>query len=199
MAERATKNKIEMIKAERDGLEVADDIERFAREGWESIPEADRGVRLKWVGVFYRKQTPGYFMIRVRIPNGISNAAQLRAIGEITNRYGRAALDLTTRQQVQLRWIRIEDMPVVLERLREAGLATLQTGFDNIRGVAGCAVAGLTPNELVDASPARRRSTAASSATASSPTCRASSTWRSPAAPRTVPTLPARTSQWCPP
>ncbi len=156
MAERATKNKIELIKAERDGLEIAGDIERFAREGWESIPEADRDVRLKWVGVFYRKQTPGYFMIRVRIPSGISNAAQLRAIGEITNRYGRGTLDLTTRQQVQLRWIRIEDMPVVLERLHEAGLATLQTGFDNIRGVAGCAVAGLTPNELFDTSPAAK-------------------------------------------
>ena len=156
MAERATRNKIELIKAERDGLEIAGDIERFAREGWESIPEADRDVRLKWVGIFYRKQTPGYFMIRIRIPNGISNADQVRAIGEITNRYGRGTLDLTTRQQVQLRWIRIEDMPEVLERLREVGLATLQTGFDNIRGVAGCAVAGLTPNELFDASPAAK-------------------------------------------
>ena len=85
MAEQATKNKIELIKAQRDGLEVAGDIERFAREGWESIPEADRDVRLKWVGIFYRKQTPGYFMIRVRIPNGISNADQLPGSGTDNN------------------------------------------------------------------------------------------------------------------
>ena len=120
------------------------DIERFAREGRESIPEADATCGSSGYGVFYRKQTPGYFMIRVRIPGGVSNAAQLRAIGEITNRYGRGTLDLTTRQQVQLRWISIEDMPEVLERLREVGLATLQTGFDNIRGVAGWPVAGLS-------------------------------------------------------
>jgi ferredoxin-nitrite reductase len=150
----STRNKIEQIKYDRDGLEVGADIERYASEGWESIPPDDRDARLKWYGVFYRKQTPGYFMVRIRIPNGLSNAAQLRAIGEITNELGRGTLDITTRQQVQLRWIRIEDMPRVLDRLREAGLLTLQTGFDNIRGVVGCAVAGLTPNELFDASPA---------------------------------------------
>lgn len=154
MAETITKNKVEQIKAERDGLDVGADIERYASAGWEAIPDADRDTRLKWWGIFFRKQTPGFFMIRIRIPNGISNAAQLRAIGEITNELGRGTLDITTRQQVQLRWIRIEDVPQVLERLKQVGLVTLQTGLDNIRGVAGCAVAGLTPDELFDASPA---------------------------------------------
>ncbi|HEX5139608.1 MAG TPA: ferredoxin--nitrite reductase [Dehalococcoidia bacterium] len=153
MAETMTRTKLEQIKAERDGLEAGEDIERFAREGWQSIPEDDRDSRLKWWGIFYRKQTPGHFMIRIRIPGGLSNAGQVREIGRIANDLGRGALDLTTRQQVQLRWIRIEDMPEVLDRLKAVGLLTLQTGLDNIRGVTGCAVAGLSAAELFDASP----------------------------------------------
>jgi ferredoxin-nitrite reductase len=156
MAEAATRNKFERIKAERDGLDVGEDIERFAAEGWESIPEDDRDARLKWWGIFYRKQTPGHFMVRIRINNGLSNATQLRTIARITNELGRGTLDVTTRQQVQLRWVRIADMPRVLDMLREAGLVSLQTGLDNIRGITGCALAGLTPNELFDATPAVR-------------------------------------------
>src|SRR5437879_5758151 len=95
-------------------------------------------------------------MMRIRIPNGISSAAQLRTIGRIANRVGRGIADITTRQQIQLRWIRINDVPQILDELREVGLVTLQTGMDNIRNVVGCAVAGLTPNELFDASPVAR-------------------------------------------
>src|SRR3990170_464731 len=125
-------NRIEAIKAERDGLDVGADLPQYAREGWEAIPDDDRDTRLKWWGIFYRKQTPGHFMIRVRIPNGIATAEQVRAIGEI---------------------------PRILERLRAVGLVTLQTGMDNVRNVVGCPVAGLTPNELFDASPVAREFT----------------------------------------
>lgn len=152
-------NKVEGLKAERDGLEVGASIEQYAREGWEAIPDDDRDMRLKWWGIFYRKQTPGLFMIRIRIPNGIATAEQIRAIGEIARDLGGDTLDLTTRQQVQLRNVRIEDVPAILDRLREVGLITLQTGADNIRNVVGCPVAGLTPNELFDASPAAREFT----------------------------------------
>src|SRR5213594_1192502 len=109
--------------------------------------------RLKWWRVFFRRHTPGYFMMRIRIPNGITNAVQLSAIGGIADRCGRGFADITTRQQVQLRWIRIGDVPAILDQLRGVGLLTLQTGMDNIRNVVGCPVAGLTPNELLDASP----------------------------------------------
>src|SRR5437867_528319 len=95
-------------------------------------------------------------MMRLRIPNGISSAAQLRKIGRIANRVGRGIADITTRQQIQLRWIRINDVPQILDELRGVGLVTLQPGMDNIRNVVGCAVAGLTPNELFDGSPVAR-------------------------------------------
>src|SRR2546429_2381990 len=148
-------NKIEQIKIEKDGLDVGADIPRYAQLGFEAIEEGDL-ERLKWWGVFFRRHTPGYFMMRVRIPNGITTAVQLSAIGGITDRYGRGFADITTRQQVQLRWIRIGDVPAILDQLRGVGLLTLQTGMDNIRNVIGCPVAGLTPNELLDASPVAR-------------------------------------------
>jgi len=148
-------NKIEQIKAEKGGLEVGRDIPRYAELGVEAIEEGDL-ERLKWWGIFFRKHTPGHFMMRIRIPNGITSAVQLRTIGRIANRVGRGIADITTRQQIQLRWIRINDVPPILEELGEVGLVTLQTGMDNIRNVVGCAVAGLTPNELFDASPVAR-------------------------------------------
>ena len=72
-------NKFEEIKATRDGLDVLPEIHRYAREGWEAITDDDK-ARLKWYGLFFRKHTPGYFMLRIRIPNGIATAAQLRTI-----------------------------------------------------------------------------------------------------------------------
>src|SRR5216684_4162051 len=152
-------NKIEELKARKDGLDVGADIPRYARLGLESIEEGDLD-RLKWWGVFIRKQTPGYFMMRLRIPNGVATAGQLRAIGGLANRMGRGLVDITTRQQVQLRWIRIQDVPEILDRLLDVGLVTLQTGMDNIRNIIGCPAFGLTPNELLDASPIARAFTA---------------------------------------
>src|SRR5262249_14530729 len=125
---------------------------RLSQGGWEAIDEGDR-ERLKWAGVFFRRQTPGLFMMRARMSNGIASAAQIRSLAEITREFGVGFADITTRQQVQLRGFRIEHVPRIWERLEAVGLASLQTGMDNIRNVVGCPVAGLTPNELVDASP----------------------------------------------
>ena len=148
-------NKIEEYKKEKDGLDVAQDIPRFADEGWQSIPEGDR-ERLKWLGVFFRRQTPGHFMMRVRIPNGICNADQFRTISGISREFGKRFVDLTTRQQIQLRWFEIGHVPEVWSRLESVGLVSLQTGMDNIRNVVGCPVAGLAPTELLDAAPVVR-------------------------------------------
>src|SRR5437870_1379543 len=151
-------NKIEEYKQEKDGLDVLQDVPRYAAEGWEAITEGDR-ERLKWTGVFFRRQTPGHFMMRVRIPNGITTATQLRTLAEISGDFGKGFADMTTRQQVQLRWCRINDVPESWQRLKSVGLVSLQTGMDNIRNVVGCPVAGLTPNELFDASPVVREFT----------------------------------------
>lgn len=143
-------NKIEAIKTERDGLAVKDMIAQYAKSGWESISEADI-QRLKWYGLFLRNPTPGFFMIRVRVPGGKTGSYQLRALADIAGTYGNGVLDLTTRQQIQLRQIRIEDVPAVFTKMEEVGLNSLQTGMDNVRGVMACPVAGLSPDEVLDA------------------------------------------------
>ena len=160
-AARKRKSKInaaEVLKREKNGLEVINDIPNYIRDGWESIPPNERD-RLKWVGVFYRKQTPGAFMMRLRMSSGFSNAEQFRAIAEISEAHGPGFVDLTTRQQIQLRGFTIENVQHIWNRLEAVGLGSYQTGFDNIRGVIGCPVAGLTPNELFDASPVCREFT----------------------------------------
>ncbi len=144
---------IEQYKAEKNGLDVHADLPHFAKYGYESIGKGDI-ERLKWWGVFLRRQSegePGFFMMRIRIPGGIATSEQIRCIGEITGELGRGIADITTRQQLQTRWIRIEDVPEILERFWKVGLVTLQTGMDNIRNIINCPVAGLTPNEALDA------------------------------------------------
>ncbi len=145
-------NKIEALKTERDGLDVRESIARYARDGWETITEDDV-QRLKWYGIFLRNPTPGFFMIRVRIPNGHTSSYQIRALATIARSHGNGLIDLTTRQQVQLRHIRIESVPAVFEQLEAVGLTSMQTGMDNVRNVMGCPVAGLNPDEILNATP----------------------------------------------
>jgi ferredoxin-nitrite reductase len=137
-------NKIEEYKKEKDGLDILNDIPRYAVEGWQAITDGDK-ERLKWAGVFFRRQTPGHFMMRLRIPSGFLTATQMRAIAEISADFGKGFADLTTRQQIQLRWFTINDVPEIWRRLELVDLISLQTGMDNIRGIIGCPVAGLTP------------------------------------------------------
>ena len=145
-------NKIEEFKRECDGLDVKDRIAYYAQVGWEAITEADVQL-LKWYGLFLRNPTPGLFMIRVRIPGGKASADQVRALADIAATYGNGLLDLTTRQQVQLRHIRIEHVPTIFAKMEEVGLNAMQTGMDNIRNIMTCPVAGLSPDELLDATP----------------------------------------------
>ena len=142
-------NKIEAIKMERDGLTVRDMVAHYAQSGWESIPEDDV-QRLKWYGLFLRNPTPGHFMLRVRLPGGRTTSSQLEALADIALQYGNGVVDVTTRQQVQLRHLKIEHVPAVFAKLSDAGLTSLQTGMDTVRNIMTCPVAGLNPSELLD-------------------------------------------------
>ena len=149
-----TGNPVERIKAEKPGLDILDEIHDLAAAhgGWETIEPGDR-ERLKWIGTFFRKPTPGRFMMRLRITNGRLTASQLATLAALARRLGSGVMDLTTRQQVELRDIQIRDVPQILSALRQIDLSSLQTGMDNIRGTNTCAMSGLTPNELFDAAP----------------------------------------------
>jgi NAD(P)H-nitrite reductase large subunit len=150
------KNKIEIIKQEKDGLDALPDVLRLApTNNWQELTEADK-QRAKWHGLFFRTPTPGNFMLRLRLEAGQTNARQFRLLADLSDQYGKGFCDLTTRQQIQLRWFTLADVPDIWRRLEEVGLHSKQTGMDNVRGVCGCPVAGLTPHELLDASPVIR-------------------------------------------
>jgi NAD(P)H-nitrite reductase large subunit len=147
------KNKIEIIKEEKDGLDALPDILRLVpNNNWAEMSEADK-QRAKWHGLFFRTPTPGNFMMRLRLEAGKTNACQFRVIADLSDQYGKGFCDLTTRQQIQLRWFTLADAPDIWRRLAEVGLHSKQTGMDNVRGVCGCPVSGLTPHELLDATP----------------------------------------------
>lgn len=144
-------NKFEKFKAEKDGLAVKAQLEEFASIGWEAMDETDREHRLKWLGVFFRPVTPGKFMMRMRIPNGILTSQQMRVLGEVVRSLGDDGnADITTRQNIQLRGIRIEDLPDIFRRLKAVGLTSVQSGMDNVRNITGDAVAGIDGDELFD-------------------------------------------------
>jgi ferredoxin-nitrite reductase len=146
-------NAIEAYKASKggNGLRVLDDLPGIIARGATALTPAEKEL-LKWVGVFFRRPTPGKFMMRVRMPNGFATSAQLRAVADLSRRLGNNVLDITTRQQIELRGFTLDSIPEIWEELRGADLRSLQTGIDNIRNINGCALAGLAPNELFDAS-----------------------------------------------
>jgi len=147
----ASLNKFEKLKAEKDGLALKGELDHFAEIGWEAMDETDRDHRLKWLGIFFRPVTPGKFMMRMRLVNGIITSNQTRTLAEIVQRYGDdGSADITTRQNLQLRGIRIEDVPDIFRRLKEADLTSIQSGMDNVRNITGSPVAGIDADELID-------------------------------------------------
>ncbi len=146
-----SKNKFEKYKAEKDGLAVKDELEHFAKIGWEAVDKTDLEQRLKWLGIFYRPVTPGKFMLRLRTPNGILMSEQVRVLAEIVQRYGEdGSADITTRQNIQLRGIRLEDIPEIFSQLHAVGMTSMQSGMDNVRNITGSPVAGIDGEELID-------------------------------------------------
>lgn len=144
-------NKFERIKAEKDGLAVLKELPHFAQIGWEAMDESDRDYRLKWAGIFFRPVTPGKFMMRLRLPHGIVSSRQMRTLAEIVQRCGSdGSADITTRQNLQIRGICIEDVPAIFQKLAENGLTSVQSGMDNVRNITGSPVAGLDADELID-------------------------------------------------
>jgi ferredoxin-nitrite reductase len=147
----ASLNKFEKFKAEKDGLAVKSQLNQFAQLGWEAIDATDREHRLKWLGVFFRPVTPGKFMVRMRIPNGILTGAQMRVLAEVVQRYGEDGnADITTRQNLQLRGVRLEDVADIFNRFEPVGLTSVQSGMDNVRNITGAPVAGINADELID-------------------------------------------------
>ncbi|WP_224448446.1 nitrite/sulfite reductase [Haloprofundus salilacus] len=158
---------VERWKDEVYGNEIREHLFEFAETGWDSIPEDERDAwfeRFKWWGLYHQRNgQESYFMMRIGTPNGVLEPGQLRAVGEIADEFARgpgvnpefgaAYADYTTRQSIQLHWIRLEDIPAIFEKLDENGLSTQQACGDSWRNIVGCPVAGKDKHEHVDALP----------------------------------------------
>lgn len=152
--------RVERVKREKAPWSILEDIRRYAREGHASIPDEDLNIRFKHWGIYTQGDGDGvrgkavpYLMMRLRTPNGLLTAAQARTVADVSERYARSSLDITTRQNFQLHWLRIEDLPTVWEALAEVGLISQGACGDDTRTTTGCPVAGIDHEELIDASP----------------------------------------------
>jgi len=158
--------RVERLKREKNPWEALEEIRRFAREGFSSIPPEWIGTYLRWWGVYTQGDGAGVtggqggegkalqrFMVRIRIPNGRLHSQQLRTIADLTQRYARGTADITVRQNIQLHWITIEALPEVLDALAKVQLNTIGACGDVTRNVTGCPVAGVDADEICDASP----------------------------------------------
>ena len=166
-------NANEAFKRDDDGLNVRARIENvYAREGFASIDPSDLRGRMRWWGL-YTQRKPGidggrtgslephelddeYFLLRVRSDGGILTPDQLRAVADVSQTYARDTADITDRQNIQLHWIRIEDVPEIWRRLEAVGLSTSEACGDTPRVVLGSPVAGVAADEIIDGTPAIR-------------------------------------------
>lgn len=129
-------NKIEEIKKLKEPMEAFKQIEEYAKNGYDSIPDEDKKYFLKCFGIFDKDSlTPKQFMMRVRIPGGHLNATQARVLGEVAKEYGNDYIDITTRSQIELRFLHVEDLPKVLQALESVNISSYQTGVDNFRNI----------------------------------------------------------------
>lgn len=128
-------NKIEKVKDLKTPQEAYDKLDEYAANGFDSIPEEDKTYFLKCFGIYYRPATPEKFMLKLRIPGGFMSAEQAKVIGACAEEFGQDYLDLTTRQQCELRYLSIESLSIIIKRLDEVGITAYQTGVDNIRGI----------------------------------------------------------------
>ncbi len=150
----------ERIKMEKNPWEILPDLLRYAQEGHASIPEEDLNLRFRWWGLYTQGDGRGvlggaapFFMVRIRIPNGFLVSHQLRTVADLTERYARGFGDISVRQNIQLHWARIEDVPDIFFNLFRSGLTTMGACGDDTRNIVGCPLAGVDATEICDASP----------------------------------------------
>ncbi len=146
------RNSIERLKEEKFPLNIVDELPQLIAMGYEAVPEEDI-VRLNWWGLTHDKPKTGTFMVRIKVPGGLLAPDQLRGVGRIAQEWGRDYGELTTRQGLQLHWVRLDELPAVLDAVRATGLTTTGGEGDTVRNITGCPVAGIGGEELFDVRP----------------------------------------------
>nr|WP_238579381.1 nitrite/sulfite reductase [Demequina lutea] len=168
--DRTALNPAEEFKSVSDPLDVRHRIETmYSKWGFWSIPPGDLRGRMRWWGL-YTQRRPGidggrtaqleshqlddeFFMLRVRSDGGQLSVKQARMIADVSRDFGRNTADVSDRQNIQLHWIRIEDVPEIFRRVEDAGLFTTEACGDAPRVILGSPVAGVAKDELIDPTP----------------------------------------------
>lgn len=173
LGDRTPLNPNEEMKSVGDPLAVRARIENmYSKWGFWSIPPGDLRGRFRWWGL-YTQRRPGidggktailephelddeYFMMRIRSDGGQLSLAQARTIGEISRDLARDTADVSDRQNIQLHWVRIEDVPEIFRRVEAVGLMSEEACGDVPRVILGSPVAGVSKDELIDPTPQMR-------------------------------------------
>ena len=143
-------NKVETTKGLKNPMDVHAKLEEIAAAGYEGLAKEDSAYFLKCFGLFDKGED---FMLRVRVPAGQLNYEQTLRIGEVAKKYGNDYIDITTRMQIELRYLQIEDIAKVLAELQEVGISTFQTGVDNPRNIVTDPLDGLAYDNIIETKP----------------------------------------------
>jgi sulfite reductase (ferredoxin) len=162
----------ERLKQEKNPWECLDEIRQFAKLGYDAVSPEWRSNYLRWWGIYPQGdglgvlggkdgegRTVPYFMLRIRVPNGLLFSHQLRVIADLSAQYAKGLADITVRHNIQLHWIEIESLPDIFEKLWRCGLTTMSACGDDTRNITGCPLAGVDADEVCDASPLVLRAT----------------------------------------
>jgi sulfite reductase (ferredoxin) len=167
LGDRTPLNHNEEFKTADAPLNVKQRVEDiYSKQGFASIPGDDLRGRMRWLGLYTQRRQgidggrtgslepheleDEYFMLRVRVDGGALTTEQLRTVGQISTDFARDTADITDRQNIQLHWVRIEDVPEIWRRLESVGLSTTEACGDCPRVVLGSPVAGIAADEIVD-------------------------------------------------
>jgi sulfite reductase (NADPH) hemoprotein beta-component len=135
-----------------DAREIDAFVETLGRFERREI-DADRWRAYRVARGAYGQRQENVHMLRVKVPQGVLDAAQLRAIADVAARWSRGYGHVTTRQNVQLHFLRPADLEPAMRRLAEAGVTTSGAGGNAVRNVVACPLAGVSADELFDPTP----------------------------------------------
>jgi sulfite reductase beta subunit-like hemoprotein len=149
------RNAIERLKHEKAPAGIVDELPELAARHYLDIPEEDI-VRLRWYGLYHDKPKVGEYMLRIKIPSGLLTAEGVRTIGRVSRRFGQGYAELTTRQNVQLHFLALPEVPEILQELSAVGITTAGACGDAVRNVTGCPLGGILAGEAFDVTPLLR-------------------------------------------
>lgn len=133
----------------KDTFAYRGQVEKFLQG--QPQPIAFRAYRVP-MGI-YEQRAAGKYVVRIRISAGLVLPYQLERVAQLSKTYGNGIIHITTRQDIQIHKVNIEDTPDILEGLLEVGLSSRGGGGNTVRNVTACPRAGVCPKEEFDISP----------------------------------------------